>query len=448
MASLWCARFGAGISGEMRGGGPMILRAGRSAAPYLMRRKEWDVVATLMEQVAKRDNSPETLGAVLPLMRRIAEVTKGGDKGLAAAGVLAKMLDDLGQAEEAERTIKQVLNEAEDRGKFGIASSAAGHLANLLLAAGRPADTLAMLSKKKELTRMAGFGQWTQLSDYGRYLQVLNDLGKYTEALESVARLRTQMQGIHESEEAKEAVDPWDVREFILGIGLHAALGLERWEEALALNSEIAKAKEARGATALEIARTRFNDHASLLRLGRRDEARELLLECRERYEEASYAEGLGQVLTAIADLEYRLGNLIESIRQERNALRYVYHAGDPGSCALGHFNLATYIRRRGGDTQGFLAHRLASAVIWFRTSDGRSTKALKALSEDLAAFSPGPPPVPNSLDVLCEIVERVEGVLFRELFLRLPADNACTGDEAVQKVLDLARSHGTAEGG
>src|ERR1035438_10506275 len=88
---------------------------------------------------------------------------------------------------------------------------------------------------------------------------------------------------------------------------LHAALGLERWQEALALNSEIAKAKEARGATALEVARTRFNDQAPLLRLRRHDEARELLLECRRLYEEASYAEGLGQVLTALADLEGRL---------------------------------------------------------------------------------------------------------------------------------------------
>jgi hypothetical protein len=307
MAGFWCIIFGAGIDGEMRGGGPMILRAGRSAAPYLMRRKEWDVVATLMEQVAKRDSSPGTMVAVLPLMRCIAEATMGGNKGLAAAGVLGKMLSDFGQVKEAESTIRQILNEAEDRGLFGIASAAAGGLAKLLLAAGRPREAQAVLEKKKELTRLAGFGPWTQLSDYGRHLQVLSDLGEYTEVLAAVGRLRKQMQGMPESGEAKETVDPWDVWEFILGVGLHAALGLERWQEALALNSEIAKAKEARGATALEVARTRFNDQAPLLRLRRHDEARELLLECRRLYEEASYAEGLGQVLTALADLEGRL---------------------------------------------------------------------------------------------------------------------------------------------
>jgi hypothetical protein len=70
-------------------------------------------------------------------------------------------------------------------------------------------------------------------------------------------------------------------------------------------------------------------------------------------------------------------------------------------------------------------------------------TGTLQALSQHLASFSPDPPPLPGNFDELSEIVERVEGVRFRELFSRLPTENASTGDEALQKVLELASRGG-----
>jgi hypothetical protein len=39
-----------------------------------------------------------------------------------------------------------------------------------------------------------------------------------------------------------------------------------------------------------------------------------------------------------------------------------------------------------------------------------------------------------------CERVERVDGVHFRELFQRLPTDRAADGDQALARVLELAR--------
>jgi hypothetical protein len=217
-------------------------------------------------------------------------------------------------------------------------------------------------------------------------------------------------------------------------------LGLGRWQEALDLNREIVEVTKSRGATDLEIASRRFNDYSPQLRLGRYEDVRRLLLECRQRFEEASHTEWLGKVLSALADLEDELGRPAESIRHEQAALRFKYHAAQPGDCAISHFNLAIYLVRGGGDTQEALAHSLTCGVIRLQTSDGRLPVALRALSRHLASFSPGPPPLPASFDELCEIVERVEGVRLRDLFSRLPTDNAATGDEALQKVLELAR--------
>ena len=80
-----------------------------------------------------------------------------------------------------------------------------------------------------------------------------------------------------------------------------AALRLERWEQALSLNAEVVASKKARGASALEVARTRYNDYGPLIRLGRYGEAHALLMECREVFESEGDLPGLGMVFSALA---------------------------------------------------------------------------------------------------------------------------------------------------
>jgi len=84
------------------------------------------------------------------------------------------------------------------------------------------------------------------------------------------------------------------------------------------------------------------------------------------------------------------------------------------------------------------LAHRLAAGAIRFQTGSGRLATTLWNLAIDFAQFIPDPPPLPESFDELCRMVEAVEGVRFRELFERLPR-RAATGDEALREVLRLA---------
>ena len=69
--------------------------------------------------------------------------------------------------------------------------------------------------------------------------------------------------------EAEELLPSWNVREIILDIGREAALRLEQWQQMLDLNGEILQSIEKRGASALDLASTRFNDYGPLLRLRR-----------------------------------------------------------------------------------------------------------------------------------------------------------------------------------
>jgi hypothetical protein len=234
--------------------------------------------------------------------------------------------------------------------------------------------------------------------------------------------------------------NPWNVRELILDAGRSAALHLEQWETALSLSREVQESQQSRGAPYLEITRIKFNDYAPLLRLKRISEARQLLEECRSTFEKAGGTGDLGRVFSALADLEDQLDNTGQSVHHERTALRYRYIAGNPEDCAISHFNLATCLSRTSSPLEAALAHRLAAGLIWLQTSDGRFPQSIAALARHLAQLAPSPP-LPRDFAHLCEIVEQVEGVYFRKLFDSLPKTNAPTGDEALQKVLQLAKS-------
>ena len=150
--------------------------------------------------------------------------------------------------------------------------------------------------------------------------------------------------------------------------------------------------------------------------------------------------DGLGKVFSALADLEDNLGHRDRAIRHEQTALRYRYAVGEPGDCAISHFNLANYLMRGGGPPTESLAHRLAGMLIWYQTASGHFSTYFQALSRDLASFAPGEPPLPADFAALCATVDQVEGVDFAALFNRLPKTRAATGDDALRQVLDLAR--------
>jgi tetratricopeptide (TPR) repeat protein len=225
MAGFWQAGSSVGLGNEMQGGGPTIVRAGLGAAPYLVRRQEWHAASALLERVTQRDRSPGTLAAVLPLMRRVVGATKGSDKELMYAGVLAKMALGLGQAAEAERMMRQIVREAEQRSQFRLAGAVAGDLVSLLRETGRLREALDTFGKMKELTRLAGLGPWTRILGEVQRLQILNELGRYSEVLGAVEELRKQMQSLPGSGEAEESANPWNVRENHPGYRTHSRVG-------------------------------------------------------------------------------------------------------------------------------------------------------------------------------------------------------------------------------
>ena len=405
-----------GLKTEMEGGGSGVAESARRAAPYLLRQGRWNEAAALLERMLQRDRSPASLGFALPLLRRIVEATAGTERELIDAGILATTLALAGRTAEAEPMLRDVIARGAAQGNYRVASDAAGELCNLLRSSGRLEEALRVAEEKAGYTRQAGLGPWTQLADEGQHLQVLAAMGRYDEVLAEVECLRSKMDALPLESEAEEAAGPWNVREIVArhrprGRPAQGSLG----DRAVAQRRG-REGQAARGADALEVARTRFNDYGPLLRLGRYDDARALLLSCRAIFEAERDIEMLGKVYGALADLEDETGDRAAAVRFEEVALGYTYQVGEPEDCAISHHNLASYLKRQGADPAAVLAHRLAAAAISLQMQSGLLATSVRNL-----ANSDLPPAPPAFVDV-AKRVEAIEGVRFRALFERFPA--------------------------
>ncbi len=426
-----------GLKREMEGEGSGVAERARRGAPYLLRQGRWQQASVLLHLMIQRDQSPDSLAFALPLLRRIVEATAGTKGGLENASILARTLWQAGRTAEAEPMLRDVISRGAAQGNYRLASSVAGELCDLLWSSGRLVEALKATEEMAGYTQQAGLGPWTQLGDETRRLQVLATLGRYDEVLPAVEALRPTMDALPLESEAEEAVDPWNVRETLLNTGCKAAIRSKRWETALALNAEVVKVTLARDADALDVARTRYNDYFPLLRLGRYDGARALLLSCRAVFEAERDIPGLGKVYSALADLEDETGGRAAAVRFEEVALGYKYQAGEPESCTASHCNLANYLKLEGADPATVLAHRLADAVICYQTQSGDLATSLRNLAKsDL-------PPTPPAFADVVKRVEATEGVRFQALFDRLPR-TAPDGDDAIaavwQRVADEKR--------
>jgi tetratricopeptide (TPR) repeat protein len=235
---------------------------------------------------------------------------------------------------------------------------------------------------------------------------------------------------------ATERVAVWNVRETILNTGALAAQALGLWERALELNAENMASKRGRGAGAHDQARDAFNDYGPLIRLGRLPEARALLIDCREVFEQADDIRSLGSTLSALADVEDALGHGERAVDLTREALRFTYAAGDPDDVGVSHHNLASYLQGSGADPGLVGAHRVAAAVIAYQTGSGRIIRWLSALGRLLAGDDGSS--VPRSFGQVRAMVGQVPGVDLAGLLARLPG-RAPDPDTAVQAVLAAA---------
>ncbi|HET9657575.1 MAG TPA: CHAT domain-containing protein [Kineosporiaceae bacterium] len=436
-AGFWQAALSYGLEHEAEGMGPLILWAGRSAAPYLARQRDWAHLTEALGEVLVRDTSPDTAAALLPHLHLAAQATAGTDQELDCGHIHARALRRVRSADAAAE-LQRLLDLAERHDNHAGAAVIAGDLFYLYRDAGRLEEALTLADRMGEHTRRAGHGPWTQLGVQNRRLQIQLAQGQPRQVLDTVQALRATMTDLPEESDQPETANPWNVRETLLDIGRTAASDLEDWQLALDLNAEQLASLRARGADEREQAFSAANDYGPLQVLGRLGEARALLLWCRQVFQAHHDIPNLGKTVSALADIEDELGHGSAAISLEHDALRLKYATGGAETVGVSHHNLANYLDRQvGGRWEEVWAHRIAAAVIAYLSGSGRLASRVQGLAQ-LAALSDAPPP-PASFTQVCELVGRVEGVDLAALVGRLPR-RVSDGQAAMDAVLALAR--------
>jgi hypothetical protein len=223
---------------------------------------------------------------------------------------------------------------------------------------------------------------------------------------------------------------------------------LDRWQDALDLNAENTTSMQARRATASDTARTRYNDHGPLLRLGRTDEALDLLLDCRQVFRDTGDIQALGAALSALASIEDQRGHGDAALPLQRDALRYTYLAADVTGIAVSYHNLGHYFHLHARQPAAALAAHLTTALICALTGiggpeAGGAAGSVSAAAADLREFGTVAEP-PADIAALCDRLSDIEGTDLPALIEKLSPDQQAaerTLQDLIAQAVELAET-------
>jgi hypothetical protein len=166
----------------------LTVRAGMAAVPYLLRRKQWDIAARVLERAFNRDPSHANAMTVLPTVKLINRRSPSPRMRLTTARVL-QVLDPAA----AETEMRVALDETLAAHDYRAASAVAGRLTELCRGSGRLKEALLFADQMIAYSRRANLGPWTKLVNECQRLQVLTEIGTPSQTLERVQLLRSYM---------------------------------------------------------------------------------------------------------------------------------------------------------------------------------------------------------------------------------------------------------------
>ncbi|QKG19134.1 hypothetical protein ACTIVE_0770 [Actinomadura verrucosospora] len=431
LAGYWVTVFRTAWAREGTGGeraelaGPLLALAGLSAAPYLIRMRQWRSAEALLEAVLRRDDSRTTAGRVLPILRRLSAALATSDAGAEAPRDLLTEVLMVTDPATAERQFRARLATARREGDDVAASEALSRLVEICARTGRLSEALELSDAQRGHVERAGRGAWARLAGDVQRLHIQVNRGQVDSAVAEAVRLRERIGALPRETAGADGVIWWELWEELLDTGQRAAVQAGRWEEALTFNSDTCASKHARGAAAIDLAMARFPAYMPLLHLGRADEALALLEACRKVCEEHRDTVGLGEVFGALANVEDARGHGEAAIALGSDSLRYAYRGGVPDLIAVSHANLGTYLLSHARDPAGAVAHHLAAALLGTITG-GRTANAVLAVANDLREFGDAASPA-TDVDALCRQVAETPGAALDRLLARLgiPPDRA-----------------------
>jgi tetratricopeptide (TPR) repeat protein len=353
----------------------LIARAGFAAVPYLIRQEQWESAAATLEFAFNRDPSRANAAAMLPFVQKIAG-------NLESATLLSATVTEVIDPAAAEVQVRSYLDATIARGDYRAAMIAVGRLAYQRFHSGRLTEALAFADEAVSYAQQAEVGPWTKLGTEVQRLQMLSETEDTGSVLLEIQRLRNLMEAlVSSSHDDDEAARSWDVREALLNIDRSVRIELGEWDEALAVNAGIIASMHHRRAPASQITVARMNDYGPLLRRGEVSQARDLLLDCRQAFQDANDLRMLGTTLGGLADAEEMLGHVDNAIKLACDALRYGYAADDTATVQDVYHNLGNYLAKHANRPISALACHLCAALIKALSGTRDTERSVRAAS-------------------------------------------------------------------
>jgi tetratricopeptide (TPR) repeat protein len=438
MASFWQAMFMSFQDVETsEQTGPLVIHAGLSAAPYLMRLNRRYEAMAILERMVVSDHSARALAAILPYLEQIAERDIDTPNELQSAAVLAQVRAFHQPASSLPR-LRELLDRAAREHDKRLACILTSHVINTLVRLNCWEEALRFADSNAGYTKRAGLGPWTQAAEQGRRLEILLGLGRNEVVLAEAGQLLEYMDTL--TGDDPESVVPFNIREATLRTARTAAVELGRYETALELSQALRASTSARGASGLEQAQIAASECGPLIRLGRYEDAERVLRACRDVFDAEHYREGLAVVYGTWSDLEDKFNHPEQAIDFGQRALRLDYAIGHIDDVVGAHHNLAHCLARGHRDTAHAMAHRLAAAVIAHhaRPSSDAIISPLHALASALS--DAGEEMLPASFAELCASIQHRDGVDLARLLASVSSPSAPIWDDILREVLEQAR--------
>ena len=129
----------------------LIVRTGFASVPYLIRQKQWEQAAAMLELAFNRDPSRANAAAMLPFVRKIAD-------NLDSATLISAIVTEVIDPAAAETQVRSYLATAVARRDYRSALVAAGRLAYRCLHSGRLTEALTFADQEVSYAQQAGVG--------------------------------------------------------------------------------------------------------------------------------------------------------------------------------------------------------------------------------------------------------------------------------------------------
>jgi tetratricopeptide (TPR) repeat protein len=387
--------------------GSAIVWAGLATTPYLLRNGRLAEATDMLESATDRDLDPGTTNRAMAYLRRMLDHDENALDRPAVANLYGKLLSRT-DPEAAVEILTEVLRTGRDTKQFDVAWVAAAQCARIFVDHGSLEDALEMTRLLKELTELGGYGPWTRISDECLELSILDKMGEHHQAASRAVELVELIDELDDDSGEPELVTPGSIRGVVLSTALAAVSSFGDWHVALDLCQRIDDRHLRRGSPDHERARLRLNTAMVLERLGRAEEAEDVLRHCQAVFEEAEDFVLLGQVFLQRAEIQAGLGRADDALTMARAALRYSYEGSDPSALAGVHDAVAHYLHAAGEHTRVSFAHRAAAMLLRAATAHAAGGATVVDRSD---VIEHGVELLPGTLAELVETVGRTPGV-------------------------------------